>query len=281
MIKGQDNLIKIFKRLAKEDELSQGYIFFGEPQVGKATFARCLANLLEFGEFKEPTFLLSESLMIKPDMKESDGSIGIDAIRSIKQFLYAKPVKSRRRTVILDDAQNLTLQAQNAILKIAEEPPKSSLLILVLPNPESLLSTLQSRFQKIYFPRASTEEVRNFLIKEEKLSVKDASKVAEDSFGRIGRAKERCLNKERVLGGKDISNFLKGPGSQVSLIRKLAEPDNKEKMRVFLMELISYLYQDKMENHRALQAILKRLSFMSQFNLNKRLQLETSLLWTT
>jgi len=46
MIAGHDNLIKIFKRLAKNNELSHGYIFFGETKVGKYTFAKYLANFL-------------------------------------------------------------------------------------------------------------------------------------------------------------------------------------------------------------------------------------------
>ncbi len=116
MLSGHDNLIKPFKRLVKEDKLSHSYIFFGESQVGKATFAKYLANFLEFGEFEEHKSILTESFIITPTAKEGDASIGIDAVRDIKQFLYSKPVCSERRIVIIDDADKLTSQAQNAIL---------------------------------------------------------------------------------------------------------------------------------------------------------------------
>lgn len=280
MLRNHFNLTKTFKRLIDEDKLSHGYVFFGESQVGKATFAKCLANFLESGKFEEPTRILTEAFIIEPDIKNADASIGIDVVREAKQFLYSKPVSSKRRTVIIDDAYALTPQAQNAILKISEEPPASGLLILVLPNPEALLSTLQSRFQKIYFPRASTVAVKEFLVSELKLSAKDSSRIARDSFGRFGRAKNIALSKEWSFIDKEVTKFLKGQ-SKAAALKKLTDAENKDKVLPFLVELISRLSADKEKNCETLKAILKRLTFISQFNVNKRLQLEAGLLWTT
>ncbi len=280
MLIGHDNLVKTFKRLIKEDKLSHGYIFFGEPQVGKATFAKYMANFLEFGEFEDSLGIPTESLIITPDIQKGDNSIGIDAVRNIKQFLYSKPVRSLRRTVIIDNAETLTSQAQNAILKIAEEPPPSGLLILVLSNPEVVLPTLQSRFQKVYFPRASTKTVKNFLVKKAKIGVKDASKIAAISVGRIGRANDIALNEKWAALDKEVGKFLKGI-NRGAIIKDLIDPEKKDKLLLFLVEVISRLREDKERNYPALKAILKRLTFMSQFSVNKRLQLEAGLLWTT
>jgi len=280
MLIGHDNLVKTFKRLIKEDKLSHGYIFFGEPQVGKATFAKYLANFLEFGKFEDSLGIPTESLVITPDIQKGDNSIGIDAVRNIKQFLYSKPVRSLRRTVIIDNAETLTNQAQNAILKIAEEPPPSGLLLLVLPNPEVILPTLQSRFQKVYFPRASTETVKNFLIKEAKVGAKEASRIAAISVGRVGRANDIALSEKWASLDKEVGKFLKGV-NRGAIIKDLIAPEKKDKLLPFLVEVISRLREDKERNYPALKAILKRLTFMSQFNVNKRLQLEAGLLWTT
>lgn len=280
MLIGHDNLIRTFKRLIKEDKLSHGYIFFGEPQVGKATFAKYLVNFLEFGKFESSSGISTESLIITPDIQNGNGSIGIDAARDIKRFLYSKPVRSSRRVVIIDDAQNLTNQAQNAILKIAEEPPSSSLIILVLPNPEAILETLQSRFQKIYFPRASTETIKKFLLEEVGVGVEEASRVAAMSVGRAGRAKNIILSENWAFIDKEVQKFLKGV-SRDAIIKELSDPEKKEKLTLFLTEIISRLREDKEKNHLALKAILKRMVFMSQFNVNKRLQLEAGLLWNT
>ena len=201
-------------------------------------------------------------------------------VRNIKQFLYSKPVRSLRRTVIIDNAETLTNQAQNAILKIAEEPPPSGLLLLVLPNPEVILPTLQSRFQKVYFPRASTETVKNFLIKEAKVGAKEASRIAAISVGRVGRANDIALSEKWASLDKEVGKFLKGV-NRGAIIKDLIAPEKKDKLLPFLVEVISRLREDKERNYPALKAILKRLTFMSQFNVNKRLQLEAGLLWTT
>src|SRR3989344_26478 len=257
MIKGYDKLIKTFQTLTKNDALSHGYIFFGERELGKATFAKCLANFMEFSKFQEPTSVLTELLVISPDFEDSDGTIGIDTVRDIKRFLYAKPVNSKRRIVLIDEAQALTTQAQNAILKIAEEPPRSGLLIIIVSNPDALLSTLQSRFQKVYFPRLSTTAVKEFLIKDMKMGVKDALEIAGLSFGRIGRAKNIVLNKDTEFLRKEVSRFLKGGVYQKDMLKKMVEPDNKNELKIFLEELVANLAHDLDKNYLLLKAILK------------------------
>jgi len=92
--------------------------------------------------------ILQESLIISPDEKET---IGIDKIRSLLHFLSQKPVLSEKRTVIVRNAENLTNEAQNAILKIAEEPPPQSLMIFIAKSEDFFLPALISRLQKIYF----------------------------------------------------------------------------------------------------------------------------------
>ncbi len=281
MLLGHDNLIKVFKNLAETDNLFHSYIFFGEPNVGKATFARYLGNFLEFGKFEEPKTILNELMMIRPDFKKSDGSIGIDAVRGIKRFLYAKPVRSKRRLVVIDDGGDITPQAQNSILKIAEEPPKAGLIILIVSNPESLLNTLQSRFQKVYFKRASTDMIKEYCLKEMKLEIKKASQIAALSFGRIGRANTIATDRNWFSINKEVEKFLNSKASQSSIFRKLVDPENKDKLKLFLTELIANMSKDIDGNHLKLLPILKRLSLMSQFSVNKKLQLTAGLLWTT
>lgn len=277
---GHERLEKSFKRLIKDDRLSHGYIFFGESQVGKFTFAKYLANFLETGKFEEPAGFLRETLFIKPETKDGGESIGIDEVRRIKHFLYEKPVISKKRTIIIDNAYELTTQAQNAILKIAEEPPRAGLLILVIPNPEAILPTLQSRFQKIYFPRLSTTLIKEFLLKELNVSFTVAVKIAESSFGRIGRAKDLVLNRNVINLGKEVNKFLKNRKSQQAFLKKLVESD-KAQIKPFVAAIVSELAEDTHKNHLILKSILERFTAMSQLNLNKRLQLETALLWST
>jgi len=153
---GHEDKIKLFKRLADNDKLFHAYLFFGEQQVGKFIFARHLANYLERGLFEEPHGILEEVLIISPNEK---GTIGIDMAKNLTNFLYQKPVFSKKRTVIIRDAENLTNEAQNAILKIVEESPNSALIILIAQSEDLLLAPLASRLQKIYFSRVALEEI--------------------------------------------------------------------------------------------------------------------------
>jgi len=153
-------LEKDFRKLIKEDNLSHAYLFFGgsagseTDQCEKFAFAESLVNFLENGKFEKSEKQLTEILVIG----NPDESIGIDEARTIKNFLYQKPVNSKYRTVIIRDAQNLTTEAQNSILKIVEEPPESALIIFIANNEETLLTAVVSRLQKIYFPAIGSHE---------------------------------------------------------------------------------------------------------------------------
>ncbi|MEK7553581.1 MAG: hypothetical protein AAB504_02775 [Patescibacteria group bacterium] len=145
--------IYIFKKLADVDKLSHAYLFFGEASERKIIFALSLANYLENKEFKLlEKNILEECFVISPDEK---GIIGIDESKKIGSFLYQKPVLSKKRTVIIKDADSLTPEAQNATLKIVEDSPEGSLLIFIAKDESSLLPPLASRLQKIYFPETA------------------------------------------------------------------------------------------------------------------------------
>jgi DNA polymerase III delta prime subunit len=155
------NLVDDFKRLAMNGSLSHAYLFYGEEKNGKEEkfiFTQSLANFLENGIFEEPVKLLSEVLVISSDSqpqsaeKNNKDTIGIDSIRSIKNFLWQKPANSSRRVVIVKDAEKLTSEAQNAALKIVEEPPESALIIFISNIGDNLFPALISRLQKVYFP---------------------------------------------------------------------------------------------------------------------------------
>lgn len=146
----------VFKKLADADKLSHAYLFFGEANEKKFIFALSLANYLENKEFKPlERNILEECFIILPDGKGfpagRQGIIGIDEIKKIENFLYQKPVLSKKRTAIIKDADSLTPEAQNATLKIVEDSPEGSLLIFIAKDESSLLPPLASRLQKIYF----------------------------------------------------------------------------------------------------------------------------------
>lgn len=259
---GHDTLFEKFKILITAGKLSHGYIFFGEPAVGKFSFARRLAAYLEAGQFEEPASPLTETVILRPD---ETGIIGIDSIRDAKYFLTQKPVYSSRRVVIVDEAEKLTSQAQHALLKITEEPPPSGLIILIATNAEVLLATIQSRLQKVYFPRVSSRLITSLLIEQFKISESQASRISKVSFGRPGRAVKLAGIRKQELGIR----------RKKELIEKMTE--SNEMLNGEMTEIIAELATDPVKNYKTLKSILNRLTKMSQFNTNKRLQLESAL----
>jgi len=143
-----ENLEKDFINLIGRHNLFHAYLFFGEQTREIFEFAEKLANFLESGEFKKNDKFLNDLVVIK---ENENGNIGIDEIRNMQKFLYQSLIVSKKRTAIIYNAGALTDEAQSGILKIIEEPPKNSLIILVINRENLLLETLRSRMGKIYF----------------------------------------------------------------------------------------------------------------------------------
>ena len=269
---GHENLIRDFKALAGDRKLSQGYIFFGVPRLGKRSFAMALANHLENGEFAEPAAnrVLSDALLIGPG---ENRTIGIDPIRDIKIFLWQMPNASPYRTVIIDGGERLTDEAQNALLKITEEPPAAALLILVADDPEKLRPTLQSRFQKVYFSPVPVPLIERWLKTELRIPADKAKDAAERSAGQPGLAKmmltDESFNERHAAARK----FLSAPASGRSLLLKDILVDEHFDLDLFVEALMIAAYsehkRDKIFWHAASE--LRRQA--SYFNLNPRIQL--------
>jgi DNA polymerase-3 subunit delta' len=250
MLFGCKEKIEIFKKLISNDGLSHAYLFFGEPQVGKFTFAKSLAYFLEYGEpfdtaRDKPLIDFQEIL---PDPEK--GTIGIDTARQIKNFLFQKPFRSKKRLVLIDQAQVLTVEAQGALLKIVEEPPPSALLILIVNESSVLLPPLLSRLTKVYFSRFPQKELEQILISRYKVSKERAKNITKESFGRIGRALS-------LLAG-----------------RKTDEADQREEsFEVYLSRLILRHYlRDKFRHSGVINWLLIKEWQANTFNLNPNLQ---------
>lgn len=282
MIIGHEEIIDNLKKLADKGELAHGYIFWGTSNIGKRTVALSLANYLENGEFAlpgdKPTAPLTECLLIKPDEQRS---IGIDIIRQIKYFLWQRPIKGKYRSVIIDDGDALTLEAQSALLKIAEEPSPFALIILIVKDPEVLLPTISSRLPKIYFAPVSQEKIREWLMKVMNYSLKEAENLAKRSFGRPGLIIILQNDKKMRLLIKKAAEFLKTPPSKrKSFLKSVIESENFNFVE-FLDAMIFILASDldlmKKESgdfdfwHKLIR--LRHLS--SYFNLNPRIQLQS------
>lgn len=110
----------------------------------------------------------------------SSAAIGIDEIRNLQKFLLLKPFRKNRKTVLVNEAQNLTIEAQNALLKTLEEPPKDSLIVLAAPNPDLLLPTIISRCEEVSLPLSAQVNLSDQELSE---SLSFFKKLATSSIG--------------------------------------------------------------------------------------------------
>lgn len=280
MIIGHDRSIHDLKTLASKKRLAHGYIFFGPAKVGKCLTAKSLANYLETGDFfyseDENRRVLQDCLLITPG---EHGTIGIDALRAVRYFLWQRPVKSSYRTVIIDDGHLLTPEAQNSILKITEEPPPSALLIIVVHDPGILGPTLASRFQKIYFSAVPESSIKAWLGKRG-LPYPNAEAAAGRSFGKPGVALALLTDKKFQTLLKSAEDLLRvSPSLRRDSIKKLALQDSF-RFEEFLESLTFCLSWHPPIGKRQIElwhALLELCDQAARFNLNPRLQLENLL----
>ncbi|CDZ23991.1 DNA polymerase III subunit gamma and tau [[Clostridium] cellulosi] len=142
-----------------------------------------------------------------PDIKlyGADGStrtIGVDIVRQIRLDAYVKPNDASRKVYIIADAQNMTEQAQNALLKILEEPPIYVLFILTCDLRSHMLETIRSRSQMVSVGTVTDEEAV-LALASDGITREDALRAAHISGGNIGRAKIMLSG-----GFSEISDFM-------------------------------------------------------------------------
>ncbi len=198
---------------------SHAYIIEGKHGSGKHTAAHLIASALSCEHRDDASFPLpcgecSNCNKIKkgisPDVVTvgtgGKASIGVDEIRLLREGLYVSPNDSDTRTYIIEEAERLTAQAQNALLRTIEEPPSFAVFLLLTEDSSRILETVKSRAQRIRTESFSPSRVGEYLNTVPTLrqrSEKDKLAAASLSGGSLGRACE----------------LLSGDGTQLNAMR--------------------------------------------------------------
>jgi|GEM_PF-656823 len=282
MIFGHKVQLNYFNTLKEKNSLSPSYLFFGKEGIGKFTFAIELAKSLTL-----PQEILIISRNERVFQKNTNlpwqffkNSIGIEKAKNLIDFLNLTSFS--KKFGIIDEAELLTFEAQNALLKILEEPPKNSHLILITSFPGKLLETVLSRLIKIPFFPLSLAEIEAFLKENFKnLEEEEIKKIAAFSFGSPKKALEILENKEKYFCFKEkVFHFLNS-----SLKEKLEflEELEEEKMPLFFEELFLLLEKELLEkkdkkNLELLKKLLKTYFLFSSKKVNSHFLLESFIL---
>lgn len=217
-IKGQERTKDILLRTLKSGRLANTLLFVGPEGVGKSLMAKYLAKSVnclnsDFEACGQCNSCLKIDKLNHPDVhwieKDESGAIKIEQVRGIEKEIQLRPYEAKKKVFIIIEAQNLTPEASNALLKTLEEPPADSLLILTSAHADQLLPTILSRCQKFFFTAMGPEILKNILIKDYKLNERLSHFLAYFSQGRIGKA--ITFSQNDILKEKNgfIDNFTK------------------------------------------------------------------------
>jgi len=202
-IAGHRHLLELLVRAVERESLPPSLIFTGPEGVGKRLTAVALAQLLNC-----PTPVTAEGLgrdacgvcasckriargvhsdviVIEPG---DTGAIKIDRIRDGIEKAAYRPFEGRRRVVIIDQADAILVEAQNALLKTLEEPPSASSFVLVTSTPDVLLPTVRSRCQQIRFGRLDAADIAAVLVASHDYDETAAHAAASAADGSVGAA---------------------------------------------------------------------------------------------
>ena len=185
---GQTQAVELLKQAVAKDRIAPAYLFVGSPGVGRSLTAKCFLELLFTQKnqdvavvkskleksnhpdllWVQPTYLHQGKLFSAQEASEkglkrkAPPIIRLEQIRQITEFLGRPPLEASRNIVVLEQAETMAESAANALLKTLEEPGKAT-LILIAPTPDSILTTLVSRCQKIPFYSLDTASMSQVL----------------------------------------------------------------------------------------------------------------------
>ncbi|HBG7287196.1 ATP-binding protein [Clostridioides difficile] len=228
---GQDFAKKYLTNSIKKNKLNNAYMFEGMDGIGKKKFADELSKLLLDYENLENS---PDYVLIKPD----GNSIKIAQIRNLQSDIVIRPHKDYK-IYIINNAEKMTVEAQNALLKTLEEPPNYAIIILVTNNKESLLETIKSRCDIIKFSPIPIEDLKRYLINTG-IEEERAQLLAIFSRGSIENALNLSQSSEFSMMREDIQQYI-----QIMLDKNIVEilniPNNMEKYRGKIIALLDMM----------------------------------------
>lgn len=228
-------------------KVSHAYIFNGEKASGKEFIARLFARTLQCeaggtepcGECRSCKQAVNNN---QPDIirvtHEKPGTISVDDIRTqVNNDIAIKPYSSKYKVYIINEAEKMTVQAQNALLKTLEEPPAYAVIILLVSNINALLQTILSRCVVLNMKPVEDALVRNYLMKELQVPDYKAEVCVAFARGNIGKAKA-------LASSEDFDNV---KAEALSLLKYIQDMEIQEivaaikKINEYKLEVSDYL----------------------------------------
>lgn len=247
---GHDDIKKQLENAVLNNRVSHAYIFAGKRGVGKTTVANAFADAVTNGSKVDVTVVTNE----KYDTQSKSDAVSVKAVRGASADMYVKPYSADKRVFIIPDAEKMTIQAQNALLKVFEEPPSYCVIILITQNDNMLLQTIRSRAVTIRFGMLSDSVIESF-VKEQ--GMEKSSVITRLASGSIGMAKTFLQDSELPVV---LDRFVKmfgeiGKGTAVVIYELIAYFKSEKKNSEILFDIMLVMLRDTMLNKNSDLAI--------------------------
>lgn len=204
-IQGQERAVGLLRRAIANGRLAHAFVFAGPAGVGKRTTALALARAVIcpdrpdvgcgtcidcrlVGAGSHPDLFLEDLAMAQAE-RATATMLSIEQIRRVCGALSLRPIRGAGKVAIVDQAERLTAEAQNALLKTLEEPRGRATLVLVTSNLDALLPTIRSRCQRLLFAPLADDLVESLLAREG-IASDVARRAASLAGGSLDRARE-------------------------------------------------------------------------------------------
>jgi DNA polymerase-3 subunit delta' len=186
--------------------MTHAWLITGPPGSGRSIAALCFAAALQCtsdgvpgcGECRACTTTMAGTHADVRRIIPEGLSIGVDEMRAIVQIASRRPSTGRWQIVLIEDADRLTEGAANALLKVVEEPPPSTVFLLCAPSvdPEDIAITLRSRCRHVALVTPPVDAIAQVLIDTDGLAADEAHWAASVSGGHVGRARRLATDEE-------------------------------------------------------------------------------------
>ena len=263
---GNESIKNTLEKSIKTNQITHSYLMIGIQGIGKKLLAKEYAKVI----------LGSNDIINNPDFLciEPDGnSIKIDQIRNLQEEIQEKPIISNKKVYIIDDADLMTKEAQNCLLKTLEEPPKFAVIILIGSNENAFLPTIKSRCMILHFNRLSDSEIKSYLQKQyNELSVTQSMlDIAGGSIGRAINLKDKQEDYSKVeeiinnLDKKDLIDIVQA--SEILYKSKENINDILDYINIILLKMAkeNYLYTNCI---KIVENTKKRLAQNSNYDMS-------------
>ncbi|MBQ6825773.1 MAG: DNA polymerase III subunit delta' [Clostridia bacterium] len=290
---GNEKIANAVSSALKENRLPHAIIIEGDEGTGRHTLATylCKGAVCE-GEDKPCGNCLNCNLIKSnnhPDItiiKPADNKkfIAVDQIRELIEQAVIKPNTAKGKVFIIDPADNMNPQAQNALLKILEEPPENTYFILIAENKSALLETVISRSVVLSLTSVELSAGVDYILENSKHTSEDIAFALKEAGLNIGKALKLLSGKKNSkasISAKEFLRFMDLNDSWGMLSVTVAFEKNRLLAEEFLKELKLLIVTElklKNEGNRA-KKLFRLYSELSEFEKNLELNINLNLLY--